>query len=43
MKNNPAVDTFLFNPTDTARETPYYFGVDPVSQSFIQFKKLGNN
>ena len=25
------VDTFMLNPNDTARETPYYFGVDPVS------------
>lgn len=26
------VDTFMLNPNDTARETPYYFGVDPIWQ-----------
>jgi len=27
------VDTLMFNPNDTARETPYYFGVDPIWQT----------
>lgn len=29
--NSSSGDLFMFNPNDTAREIPYYVGIDPVS------------
>jgi len=34
VHKNPS-EVFMFNPNDTARATPYYVGVDPVS--FLKF------